>query len=200
MWIELKAPAVPRCPTRPTASLECMIIARLHSLHSRVVVLICPIVTTSLAIPGNGRRISARPARCGRYRDPGERYTSDSGLFHLSCVTDDGIELWQRSLYASKVITSAEATRVERRPVTVNEVKPPRSLLMLDWWDQDAPTSGASPIPGSETIMELSGQSRECRKIDSNNTPARSVAVDGRDRKRRTPQARDRPRFRSDGL
>jgi hypothetical protein len=95
---------------------------------------------------------------------PGKDTPSDSGLFHLSCVTDDGIELWQRSLYGSKLITSAEATRVERRPVTVDEVKPPRSLLMLDWWDQAAPTSGASAVPGSETIMELSGQSPDAGK------------------------------------
>ena len=95
---------------------------------------------------------------------PGKDTPSDSGLFHLSCITDDGIELWQRSLYGSKLITSAEATRVERRPVTPDEAKPWRSLLMLDWWDQDAPTSGASTIPGSETIMELSGQSADAGK------------------------------------
>jgi hypothetical protein len=86
------------------------------------------------------------------------------GPFHLSCVTDDGIELWQRSTFESKIITSAEATRVERRPVTPDEVKPPRSLLMVDWWDQDAPTSGTSAVLGSETIMELSGQSEDAGK------------------------------------
>jgi hypothetical protein len=95
---------------------------------------------------------------------PSEGARSDSGSFHLSCVTDDGIELWQRSLYGSKVISSSEATRVERRPHTADEVKPPRSLLMLDWWDRDAPTSGASAVLGSETIMELSGQSADAGK------------------------------------
>jgi hypothetical protein len=119
---------------------------------------------------------------------PGKDTPSDSGLFHLSCVTDDGIELWQRSLYGSKVITSAEATRVERRPVTRDEVKPPRSLLMLDWWDQDAPTSGASAVPGSETIMELSGQPPDAGK-SIRTMPAPSLAVNGGDHKRRTPQA-----------
>ena len=78
-----------------------------------------------------------------------------SNSFHLSCVTDDGIELWQRSIYGSNVTTTAEATRVERRPVTADEVKPPRSLLMLDWWDRDAP----SAIAGTETMMELSAES-----------------------------------------
>jgi hypothetical protein len=95
---------------------------------------------------------------------PSEGAPSDSGSFHLSCVTDDGIELWQRSTFGSKVITFAEATRVERRPVTADEVKPPRSLLILDWWDRDAPTSGASAVLGSETIMELSGQSADAGK------------------------------------
>jgi hypothetical protein len=82
------------------------------------------------------------------------------GSFHLSCVSDDGIELWQRSTFQSKVTTSAEATRVERRPVGADEVKPPRSLLILDWWDQDAP----STMPGYEIIMELSGQSADAGK------------------------------------
>ena len=86
------------------------------------------------------------------------------GPFHLSCVTDDGIELWQRSIYEGNVFAFAEATRVERRPVAVDEVKPPHSLLMLDWWDQGAPTSGALAVLGSETIMELSGQSADAGK------------------------------------
>jgi hypothetical protein len=95
---------------------------------------------------------------------PSEGTPSDSGSFHLSCVTDDGIELWQRSTYGSRVITFAEATRVERRTVTADEVKPPRSLLLLNWWDQDAPTSAASAVLGSETIMEISGQSADAGK------------------------------------
>ena len=67
---------------------------------------------------------------------PSKEVPSSSGYFHLSCVTDDGIELWQRSIFGSNVISSAEATRVERRMVTADEVKPPRSLLTLDWWDR----------------------------------------------------------------
>jgi hypothetical protein len=77
----------------------------------------------------------------------------------LSCITDDGIELWQRSIYGNNVISSAEATRVERRPVTADEVKPPRSHLMRDWWDQEPST-----IPGYEIIMELSGKSPDAGK------------------------------------
>lgn len=95
---------------------------------------------------------------------PSEGAPSDSGSFHLSCVTDDGIELWQRSTFGNKVITFAEATRVERRTVTADEVKPSRSLLILDWWDRDAPTLGASGILGYEITMELSGQSADAGK------------------------------------
>jgi hypothetical protein len=86
------------------------------------------------------------------------RSGNPASSFHLSCVTDDGIELWQRSIYDGKVTTDAEATRVERRPVTVDEVKPPRTLLTVDWWDQIAPTE-ASAISGYEIVLELSGQS-----------------------------------------
>jgi hypothetical protein len=73
----------------------------------------------------------------------------------LSCITDDGIELWQKSTYERNVFEPAEATHVERRPVTADEIKPPRSLLILDWWDRDAP----STIPGYEITMELSAKS-----------------------------------------
>ena len=77
------------------------------------------------------------------------------GPFHLSCIADDGIELWQKSTYDGNVLEPAEATRVERRPVTADEIKPRRSLLILDWWDRDAP----STIPGYEITMELSAKS-----------------------------------------
>ena len=80
------------------------------------------------------------------------------GPFDLSCVTDDGIELWQRSIYDGRIFSFANSTRVERRPVTVDEVKPPRTLLTLDWWDRIAPTE-ASAISGYEIVLELSSQS-----------------------------------------
>ena len=127
---------------------------------------------------------------------PSRETPSGSGRFDLRCITDDGIELWQKSTYGSNVITSAEATRVERRPVRADEVKPPRSLLILDWWDQDAP----SAMPGDETIMERSDQSADAGKSISNDAPARSMAVYGGDCERRTPQASDRARFWPDEL
>jgi hypothetical protein len=77
-----------------------------------------------------------------------------------SCVTDDGIELWFRFASGSYVVSSAEATRVERRPVAPAEAQPPNDLLALDWWkpeDQRRPAN-ATP-PEFETIMERSGSS-----------------------------------------
>jgi hypothetical protein len=39
-------------------------------------------------------------------------------------------------------------------------VKPPRSLLVLDWWDRDAPPT----MSGTETMMELSGETADAGK------------------------------------
>ena len=90
--------------------------------------------------------------------------TGGSNLSHLSCITDDGIELWQRSVSGSDVMSSAEATRVERRPVTLEEVKPPGTLLKLDWWDQNPPALTAPITPDHETVMELFGDSTDAGK------------------------------------
>jgi hypothetical protein len=88
---------------------------------------------------------------------PGLSHLSD--LTDLSCITDDGIELWHRSIIASDIIYSAEATRIERRPVTPDEVQPSRAFLTLDWWDQHEPATGTPAKPDYETVMELSGVS-----------------------------------------
>ncbi len=40
-----------------------------------------------------------------------------TGLSKLSCVTDDGIELWYKTVGAYGVISSAEAIRIERMAV-----------------------------------------------------------------------------------
>jgi hypothetical protein len=80
-------------------------------------------------------------------------------LSHLSCITDDGIELWQRSVGGSGVVSSAEATRVERRPVAPDEARPPLTVLTLDWWDRNVPAPTAPATPDHETIMEFSGNS-----------------------------------------
>jgi hypothetical protein len=85
-------------------------------------------------------------------------------LSHLSCITDDGIELWQRSVGGNSVVSSAEAIRVERRPVALDEARPPRTLLTLDWWDRNVPAPTSPATPDHETIMELSGNSAEREK------------------------------------
>src|SRR5258707_9612722 len=82
----------------------------------------------------------------------------DSGITHLSCVTDDGIEIWQKSLSSRDVISSAEATQIERRPVSPEEVRPPRALLALDWPDRDLlpPTPPEKPEHGVVMGMRYS--------------------------------------------
>ncbi|MGJ4927146.1 hypothetical protein ACQR1I_03995 [Bradyrhizobium sp. HKCCYLS2038] len=57
---------------------------------------------------------------------------------HLSCVSDDGIELWQKSLSSStrEVISSAEATQIERRPVSPEDACPPSSVFAPSWPDE----------------------------------------------------------------
>jgi hypothetical protein len=86
-------------------------------------------------------------------RDNGGQASGDRS--DLSCITDDGIELWNKSIRQNTVISSAEATRVERRPVAPDDVRPPRALLMLDWWDRPTPAPIAQAIPDHETVMEL---------------------------------------------
>lgn len=72
----------------------------------------------------------------------------------LSCFTDDGIELWRRRSGAQGITWSAEAIRVERRPVAAAEVRLPRALLALDWWDRSV--SASATAADHETVMELS--------------------------------------------
>jgi hypothetical protein len=64
---------------------------------------------------------------------------------HLSCVTDDGIELWAKSVSGDHSYSFYEATELKRRPVTPLEVEPPRSLVALDWWDSERASPGALP-------------------------------------------------------
>ncbi|MET4846009.1 hypothetical protein ABIF62_006504 [Bradyrhizobium japonicum] len=71
----------------------------------------------------------------------------------LSCVTDDGIELWQRTVDAKgNVWSSREAIHIERRPVADSEVAPRRDLLPE--WDTDALTVTEQNVPDYETRME----------------------------------------------
>jgi hypothetical protein len=76
------------------------------------------------------------------------------GLEKRTCISDDGIELsyeWIGSL--GNLLSSAQATHVERRPVDPDDVRPPRGLLALDWWDQVGSAPTMLPIPDYETVM-----------------------------------------------
>jgi len=76
------------------------------------------------------------------------------GLTHLSCVTDDGIELWHKSVGRHGVLGSAEATRVERRPVAPEEVRPALRSMLPDWWAHEAGEAVAPAPPDHETVMK----------------------------------------------
>ncbi|MEH2554752.1 hypothetical protein V1286_002281 [Bradyrhizobium algeriense] len=86
------------------------------------------------------------------------RSKADSPARHsftdLSCFTDDGIELWRRRSGAQGISWSAEAIRVERRPVAAEDARLPRALLALNWWDRK--DSASSTAAEHETVMELS--------------------------------------------
>ena len=88
------------------------------------------------------------------------------GFTDLSCFTDDGIELWHRRSGAQGITWSAEAIRVERRPVADEEARLPRALLALDWWDRK--DSASSTAAEHETVMELS----EERIVPDGSNPA----------------------------
>jgi hypothetical protein len=82
-----------------------------------------------------------------------------SNVSHLSCITDDGITLWEKTLHGNDVLSSVEASRIERRPIAPEEVQAPRALLTLDWWDTDLPSFDSPSTPDHEAVMELSGAS-----------------------------------------
>ena len=81
------------------------------------------------------------------------------GLEKLSCISEDGIELSYQWIGSLGSLSSTHATHVERRPVDPNDVRPPRALLTLDWWDQvgSAPAT-TPPTPDYETVMGPEGQ------------------------------------------
>jgi hypothetical protein len=81
-----------------------------------------------------------------------------SDVSYLSCVTDDGIALWDKTLHGSDVLSSTMATRIERRPIAPEEVQPPPTLLTLDWWSTDVPSFDSTSTPDHEIVMALSGE------------------------------------------
>lgn len=73
-----------------------------------------------------------------------------TGMRHESCVTDDGVELWYRTMNDDRVGESGRAISVVRRRLRDAEVKPPTDLLSRDRFLRAARRlSGGyvSPIP-----------------------------------------------------
>ena len=81
---------------------------------------------------------------------------ADSRLEQMSCVTDDGIELWSRVVGNDRLGSSAETIRIERRPVSPDDVQPPRDILTLGWWNKEV-LAPAAATPDFEVVMELAG-------------------------------------------
>jgi len=85
---------------------------------------------------------------------------------HLNCITDDGVTLWEKTLHGNEVTATVEASHIERRPVSPDEVRPSRELLALDWWDADFPSFDGPSEPDHEVVMELAdGGASEARSI-----------------------------------
>ena len=81
--------------------------------------------------------------------------TGAGALTRLSCVTDDGIELWFKIVGSSGgAYYSAEATRIARRTVARAEVEPPTDFLALDGWLTETPDPTAGYTPDFEIVME----------------------------------------------
>lgn len=78
-----------------------------------------------------------------------------------SCITDDGIELWSKVVFGGyEILSSVEATRIERRPIAPDDVMPDdarraRDLLALGPWLRPAATSADIPEGADyEVVMQ----------------------------------------------
>jgi hypothetical protein len=81
-------------------------------------------------------------------------------LNYQSCVTDDGIELSSKAIGSrGDVITSVEATAVDRRPVAAAEAHPPADLLKIDDWFTETGSSPDRGPPDFEVVMQRDGAS-----------------------------------------
>lgn len=74
----------------------------------------------------------------------------------LKCVTDDGIEVWDRFISTHKQgQTYFEATKIERRMVDKTEVYPPRHVLDLEYWLKlKSPKAGPLFQLSAEVVLE----------------------------------------------
>jgi hypothetical protein len=75
-------------------------------------------------------------------------------MTRTSCVTDDGIELSYEIDTKVGLLLAAEATRLDRRNVTADEVRPPWEVLTLSWWGgREASTTAAPAAPEYEAVL-----------------------------------------------
>jgi hypothetical protein len=85
-----------------------------------------------------------------------QRPKTDSDLAWLSCVTADGIGLWYSTVSKNGVMSSAQATRIERRTVQPADVLPPPDLLDLKRWLDAADALGpATATAGTPADFEV---------------------------------------------
>jgi hypothetical protein len=98
-----------------------------------------------------------------------DRSSGRVALTKTSCVTDDGVELWYKYFSATGLMMSfAQATAVERRPVLAHEVQPPSDLLSLESWIDREKDSAKSQqayevilrIPESSMLKEVNRTNR----------------------------------------
>jgi hypothetical protein len=88
----------------------------------------------------------------------------------FSCITGDGIALWNRTLYEDGFVKrSVEVTSIERRPVQPSQVRPPEDLLELTSWispaERQSTTAVTSAAPHDfETVMRDHGAIRTTRR------------------------------------
>jgi hypothetical protein len=85
-------------------------------------------------------------------------------LVRSSCITDDGIELWSKVVGGYGILSSVEATRIERRPVAPDDVRPDdarraRELLAIGPWLRPAATSSDTQAGADyEVVMQLTSK------------------------------------------
>lgn len=94
---------------------------------------------------GRRERVLGEDCEIWNMRDAGE--ASGVPIDRLSCETSDGVQLWTRgeSPNSPTIFSTSRTLSVTRRPIPAQTVRPPRDLLELNAWFQDAgPAAPAS--------------------------------------------------------